>query len=111
MSIFTVNLYVSRVVQPIRLIYKSEERAKSALNHPIGSDGLFTLNDDFGVEIRLETPPIARVLSDAAEEIKANVEMSLLQHAGQLEAQKRVSSDPALNGKGTIIPFGGRPLG
>ena len=118
MKIWTVNLYVTGIVQPIRLIYKSEERAKNALNHPMGVDGLFTFNDDFGVEIRLEEKPIARVMSDAVEECEANIEMSLLQARAQLKAQQRANNDPTLrNGGSSIVPAGGpvipfgRPLG
>jgi len=108
--IWTLNLYIAGIVQPIRLIYKSEERAKQAANHPIGVDGLFILTDEFGVEVRLTEPPLARVLSDAVEECEANIEMSLLQARAQMKAQQRAKNDPTLGGGSIVSPHSGGPV-
>lgn len=122
MQLFFVNTYISGLPQPIRLIFKSEERSKQFLAHPIGMDGTFTFSDDFGTELHLSSPPAGRALVNVVEQLEAEIELGLLQTRAQIKAQKRAAQDSTLSnggggimmpghGGGPVVPFPGRPLG
>lgn len=113
MSLFTVTMLVQGINTPIRLMFKFEERAKQAHAAQVGVDGVFALNDDFGVEIRLETAPVVRILCDVEQELAGNIEASLLQARAQQEVQKRAAHDANLSSRilspnGPVIPFSPR---
>ena len=118
MKLWTVTLLYPQIAHPVRLIFKTEERAKQALNASIGADGTFTLNDEFGVELRLRHAPDVRVLAEVGDELEGQIELSLAQGRAQAKAQKKASADPALNpnspiigagnGQGPVLPFRGR---
>ena len=110
MKIWTLTLLYANIAHPLRLVFKTEERAKQALNASVGPDGTFTLHDEFGLELRLPSAPAARILAAVGEELEGQTELSLLQARAQAKAQKRASTDPDINPQSPIIGGGTPPI-
>ena len=110
MKIYILNLLIAGFSPPIRLIYKSEEAAKSAAAHPIGMDGLFSLADDFGTEIRLTVAPIARIIVSLDEQLEAEIALGIAQTKAQVRAQERMAKEHSglvVPRSGPVLPFPG----
>lgn len=114
MRLITLNLFFPHLPRPVRLVFKSEERAKQELHRQPDPTGAIIFSDEFGTEIHAASLPTARVLTDVVEEINADIEFSLLQARAQLKAQQKAQSDPTLSnhGRGKIWtpPNGGGPV-
>lgn len=105
---YSLSLIVGNLSTPIRLMYRSKERADACLglisDHPTQD---LRIEDDFGQTFHGKAPSIhGRLIENMDESLLAYVETVIFNERVKAKAVARMKADPILNpaGRGVVAP-------
>lgn len=123
---YCITVFVAANIQPLVLLYKSEEAWKAAQEWMNSLDRMTiggvtrwnAIEDDYGQKLDLVSAPLAILVQDMALAREADIERGIFNAVTQAKAQERAKTNPTLReamrqsqqGPAVMSPFPGMPM-
>lgn len=123
---YGITVFIAANIQPLVLLYKSEETWKSAQERMNSLDRMTvggvarwnTIEDDYGQKLDMVSAPLAILAQDMTVAREADIERGIFNAVTQAKAQERAKGNPTLReamrasqtGPAVMSPFPGMPM-